>query len=405
MTFAVGSLARGARRKLRAALRVWRRPRISVAVLAAGLAAYLASRLLPLLPLHADLTYGSGPGALLSRVLSRATGLLPLSLAELGVICYVAWVGVLLHDALRAGVTRRRTPGSLLRAGAARAARHAGAYLTGFYLLWGMNYARPPLAAQAAWPTPSAADVQELLWLTESATLALNTAYVELHGSDDIGQPTPMPHMSSLQDALHRGWMRSATLLPLPRAATQRYGPVKQPLLSPLITRLGLAGIYVPFTAEANVVYDLPALRKPMTVAHEQAHQRGIARESDANFVAFMVTAHSDDPLLRYSAAYFALQQLYGRLTWIVPPSRLVELRALRVRGVQRDIAHLQDYYQRTAGIADYVGSGVNGFFLNMNGIEGGTADYSRSVFLLIEWARRHGGRLLPEPGAVAAGF
>src|SRR5687767_12821812 len=115
---------RRARHPLRAALRLWRTPGVSLAVLATGCAAYLASRLLPLLPIHDDLTYGSGIGGGISRTLSLLTGMVPFSVAELFLFAYALHLVVRVPDALKAFIERRRTAGQLLWCGALRGARH-----------------------------------------------------------------------------------------------------------------------------------------------------------------------------------------------------------------------------------------------------------------------------------------
>ena len=116
--------------------------------------------------------------------------------------------------------------------------------------------------------------------------------------------------------------------------ATRRSGAIKQPFVSPFIARLGLAGMYVPFTGEATIVHGMPAIRTPMSMAHEKAHQRGIAREWDANFLAFVAASSAADPLSRYAAGLFAQQQLYGELTRFATERELRRIHGLRAAGV-----------------------------------------------------------------------
>ena len=62
-----------------------------------------------------------------------------------------------------------------------------------------------------------------------------------------------------------------------------------------------ISGVYTYFTGEANINTNFPDYTIPYTAAHEMAHQRGIAREDEANFIAFLVCMASDDPYIRYS--------------------------------------------------------------------------------------------------------
>ena len=71
---------------------------------------------------------------------------------------------------------------------------------------------------------------------------------------------------------------------------------------SGIMSDMGIAGIYTYLTGEANVNTSYPDYCYVFTVAHEFAHQRGINRENEANFMAFFVLSRSGDPYLAYSA-------------------------------------------------------------------------------------------------------
>ena len=76
---------------------------------------------------------------------------------------------------------------------------------------------------------------------------------------------------------------------------------VKPVYFSTVMSDLGITGIYSFFTGEANINVEYPDYCIPFTSAHELAHQRGISRENEANFVAFLVCISSDDEYIRYS--------------------------------------------------------------------------------------------------------
>jgi hypothetical protein len=75
----------------------------------------------------------------------------------------------------------------------------------------------------------------------------------------------------------------------------------KPVILSRAMTSLEILGIYSYFTGESNVNVYYPDYTAPFTTAHELAHQRGIARENEANFIAFAVCIRADNPYVRYS--------------------------------------------------------------------------------------------------------
>ena len=76
---------------------------------------------------------------------------------------------------------------------------------------------------------------------------------------------------------------------------------VKMPMASKALSYAHLLGIYSFYTGEANVNADYPSYNFPATAAHEFAHQRGIIREDEANFMAHLVCIASDDAYIRYS--------------------------------------------------------------------------------------------------------
>lgn len=78
-------------------------------------------------------------------------------------------------------------------------------------------------------------------------------------------------------------------------------GQVKPVLLSEAMSYLHITGVYTFFTGEANLNVNFPDYTIPFTAAHEMAHQRGIAREDEANFIAYLVCISSDDTYIRYS--------------------------------------------------------------------------------------------------------
>ena len=76
---------------------------------------------------------------------------------------------------------------------------------------------------------------------------------------------------------------------------------LKPVINSELMSHAHITGVYTYFTGEANLNMVFPDYTIPYTAAHELAHQRGIAREDEANFIAFLVCIASDDPYIQYS--------------------------------------------------------------------------------------------------------
>lgn len=69
---------------------------------------------------------------------------------------------------------------------------------------------------------------------------------------------------------------------------------------SELMTYTHISGMFMPLTGEANVNTNYPDYVVAFSIAHEKAHQRGIAGEDEANFVAFLALINSGDSYLEY---------------------------------------------------------------------------------------------------------
>ena len=55
------------------------------------------------------------------------------------------------------------------------------------------------------------------------------------------------------------------------------------------MTYTHISGIYTFYTGESNININYPDFVVASSATHEMAHQRGVARENEANFVSFVV--------------------------------------------------------------------------------------------------------------------
>lgn len=363
----------------------WKLP---LACALAGGLAFAASQVLARAPGIAETGFARGLSPLLVRPISLVTGLVPVSVAELAIAAYAAWLVAALVRGIRWAAESPGLGRRLLLAtarGGLRLVRDAGLAVFILYALWGFNYARPPLEARLGWPEFERGELSEVVRLAEAAVAATNRAYLEIHGSNDSGAPTPQPRLAELQPSLDRGWARLAEHLDLQPSAARRYGRVKQPLTT-LLEHLEIFGVFVPWTAEATVARDLPAVRLANSMAHEMAHQRGVAIEAEADFLAFLACSLSGDPLARYAAASANASDLIAAL----PRGERRRVSALLLPGVVRDLRDLDAYGKRYESAVGVVQTRVNDRYLRANRVPGGVENYGRSVRLLITYFREH---------------
>ena len=146
---------------------------------------------------------------------------------------------------------------------------------------------------------------------------------------------------------------------------------LKPVMMSKPMSYMHTLGIYTFFTGEANINIDFPDYTIPYTSAHELAHQRGIAREDEANMIAFLVCMESDDAYIRYSA-YLNMYEYVANALYQTNPEAYYTVNARlgsKVRAEQT--AYSQFFNQYRDSGASKVSSAVNDTFLKVQGTEG----------------------------------
>lgn len=339
--------------------------------------------------------YAEGAGAEVGRVLSWASSYVPFSVGEALLGVAAAWVVLTVGPVVVQVARRRRRLRNALAAGLLRLASFGSATAVAFYLVWGLHYARAPAIERFGWEPVDLADpraLEELARLAGELVDLTNAQYRILHGCDDAGAPTDRD--VDLDAALDTAYARVAEELGLHPSFAAPRGPAKPLLASALSSWLGIAGIYSPFTGEANYNTLPPAWQHPYTVAHEKAHQRGIASEDEASFLGFLACIRSDDPFVAYSGWLFAQRRLLTELG-AADPERAAMLLARRLPGVQRDVDALRAFWASWQGSGHTLGHRVNHAYLTANQVQGGALSYSMAAHLIVAWARQQGGRLV----------
>lgn len=161
---------------------------------------------------------------------------------------------------------------------------------------------------------------------------------------------------------------------------------IKPSYFSEISNHLGILGYYNPFTAEANYNARSTALNRPITIAHEVAHQIGYAPENEANFMAYVIADLSDYEYLKYSAHYKTLMSVLRQLLFTEPEFVQTILDNFS-DGMQRDRANEIAHNQKYSGLANDVFSNLNDAYLKANQQEGITS-YSKYVLFVAAYYR-----------------
>ena len=347
------------------------------ALFSTWLAVFLVRSLADAHPAEVEVVYSRRVYGALAAVLVRLTSVVPFSLAEIGLVALLMAATV---AAIRGAAALWRGPER-----ARRLARGAGglvgwagvAYLV-FELLWGLNYARRPLADMLGLSTSGggSAELAALAKVLVAESSALRVGLPE----DAAGALLVPGGVSAAARRAPAGYERLFAARPALRGTVGRAKPV---LLSPLMSYLGIGGIYAPFTGEANVNATLPDWDRPFTVCHELAHQRGFAREDEANFLAYLACRSHPDRDFQYSGTFQAALYVLGALAAANRPS-YDAARAALPAPLQHDLAALAAWRARYASRLSRVQDRVNDTYLRAQGEREGVRSYGRMVDLLL---------------------
>lgn len=162
-------------------------------------------------------------------------------------------------------------------------------------------------------------------------------------------------------------------------------GRFKPVLLSEAMSYMHITGVYSFFTGEANVNVNFPDYTIPFTAAHEMAHQRGIAREDEANFIAYLVCISSDDPYIRYSGYLNMYEYVSGALSSADYESFCMAHAHLNPE-IKGEISAYNQFFKTYANsTAGKVSGTVNNSFLQSQGTPG-TKSYGMVVDLAVAY-------------------
>lgn len=160
---------------------------------------------------------------------------------------------------------------------------------------------------------------------------------------------------------------------------------LKPVMLSNLMSYTHVTGVYSFFTGEANLNVAFPDYTIPYTAAHELAHQRGIAREDEANMVAYLVCIGSDDPYIRYSAYLNMFEYILNPLYDASPEKHALLLKDASTDVVGEIIAFNKFYEKYEKSGAATVSGAINDTFLKMQGTQG-SVSYGMVVDLTVAY-------------------
>jgi hypothetical protein len=349
------------------------------------------TRLFSMSPDLIEKHYSQGLYHLLARALGYISQCLPLSLAE--VLVSMAVLG-LLGGLIKQGLNISKGTLALKAALKKDALFLVAVFSLGYFLfllLWGFNYYRLPLAELMGLDTTHIR-AEEL----ESLCMQLIQESNELRMA--LPEDSEGVVMGDKREVLRKAGEGFAQLAGTYQELGGNYTKPKALIMSELLSHLALSGIYFPFTAEANVNMGIPTPLFPATVAHEMAHQKGFAREDEANYIAYLSCRQHPDPYHQYSGSLLALINAMNALARL-DYEQYQDLQLGYAAGVRRDLAAISQYWQQYKGPMARTSARVKDAYLQFNGQEEGINTYGRMVDLLIGERRLSVPQILEDGG------
>lgn len=166
----------------------------------------------------------------------------------------------------------------------------------------------------------------------------------------------------------------------------RRQDRVPKPMFfSRLFSAMNFTGFYTPFTGESNLNVDSPACLLPANIAHELAHQRGIASEQECNFLAIAAATSSDSPVYQYSGYLMGYIHL-GNALYKADRDRWRAVYDTLPDTVLADLRYHSAYWDQFEGLTADVSKKIYDTTLKGYGQSDGIQSYGTVVDLLVAY-------------------
>lgn len=319
---------------------------------------------------------------IIAHILSSITGFLPFSLAELIVVFFTAFILLYILKTIFELYKCKNKRFKILKNSILNILAAAGLIYFSFQLLWGFNYQRLTLNKIFKLDVRKSSS-QELAQLCESLISSSNALREEVKENENGVMDIPYDKKYILKTA-HLGFEKASLKYPKLKG---NYGTPKAILLSSPMCYTGITGFYFPFTNEANVNMAEPVSFLPFTTTHEMAHQRGFAKEDEANYIAYIACIDHPDINFKYSGTLAALSYSLNALrkTDAVTYKALISTCS---KGILNDLRYNHEFWKRYSGPIEKIEDKINDTYLKSQNQQSGIESYGAMVDLLLAQQR-----------------
>ena len=311
------------------------------------------------------------------RALAVLNDHLPFSVAELliglAVIAVLVYIIYTIIKLIRCGGRLKRLYAAVINLLAAGLAVYAG-----FCMLWGVYYYGNDFMTRSGLKNDNIS-VEQLETVTEYFVALVNEY------SSQVPRDADGNYVADRDAILRRSnevYANVEETLPCLSGPAVR---AKGVYFSRVMSYTDFTGFFFPFTAEANVNTDFPPALFASTVAHELAHQRGVAKEQEANFAAVLASLEYGDAEYCYSACMLAYTHL-GNALYSADYDAWKSIYLTLNEDVRRDFAANQEYWAQFETPVQKVSNTVYEGFLHSYDQTMGLKSYGACVDLLVNY-------------------
>lgn len=242
-----------------------------------------------------------------------------------------------------------------------------------FYWLWGFNYFRVPLSVKMNLKFTEINDSSHLELTMKTLQNCIELSKELKEETNDIEDENIRISAIEFSEGLDFLYPSTAKVVP--------FYP------NTLFLRLGILGMYFPFTGQAQYETELTVIDRSFTKAHEWCHAAGIAPEHEADFLAYLICIQSDNKSFQYSANMHLLYELlfYYKIKY---PEQFQSMIALFSERMNKDIEERRIQIEKYSGPISEMSEEMIDQYLKMNN-QRGIEDYHRLSDYVFAWNQR----------------
>ena len=254
-----------------------------------------------------------------------------------------------------------------------------------FYMFWGLNYKRVSISNKLKLNTEF--KKSDLINFTKSAILEINEKHLEIFGSDSTIPANKYDFEKSVKISVENIKDLKNSNIGEFVNINYEYTSVKKSIFSKLLTYMGFSGYINPFTNEANINTKIPQSDLIFVINHEISHQLGIAKESEANFLAYNLLINSKNDYLKFCGLNYALKLSLGELSKIDYSIYSFFFNQIN-NGVTKEYINTSKFWKKYDGNIEKISKKTYDFYLRQNNVDSGLQNYNESLSLILNYKK-----------------